>query len=63
MTNVICERCADETTEPQKCMGCGKKLCRKCIKSSKKLHKMERIVICKDCWGDMKKRSAFKVAL
>ena len=43
-------------------MGCGKKLCRGCIKSQKKLHKMERICICKDCWSDMKKRTVFKAA-
>ena len=59
---MICEKCANETNDPSKCMGCGKRLCRDCIKSQKKLHKMERIFICKTCWGDMKKRGPFKSA-
>jgi len=62
MPVVMCERCSGETHEPEKCMGCGKKLCRNCVKSLKKLHKLERIAICKTCWSDMGKRSKFKSA-
>ncbi len=62
MPIIICERCSAETHEPEKCKSCGKKICRNCVKSMKKLHKLERIAICKDCWGDMAKRSKFKSA-
>lgn len=43
-------------------MGCGRRLCRNCLKSQKKLHKLERISLCKDCWSDIKKRAVFKAA-
>ena len=39
---------------------CGKMVCQSCVKSAKRLKKVTRLVICKDCWGDLKKRSKFK---
>jgi hypothetical protein len=35
-------------------------VCVPCEKSSKKTSRIRRIVICKDCWSDMKKRKVFK---
>ncbi|MEM3240867.1 MAG: hypothetical protein QXV13_00200 [Candidatus Micrarchaeaceae archaeon] len=32
------------------------------MKSSRRLSKSVRLVICKDCWSDISKRSAFKSA-
>jgi len=58
----ICERCGSEAKLLEKCKGCDKKICRDCIKSQKKLHKLDRVAICKDCWGKMEKRSTFKRA-
>lgn len=58
----ICERCGSEAKLLEKCMGCSKKICRNCIKSQKKLHKLVRVTICKDCWGKMPKRTEYKRA-
>jgi len=62
MSVLTCERCGGESKLIEKCMGCGKKICRTCIKSQKKLHKMERMPICRDCWGNLAIRSKFKSA-
>ncbi|MCL4374137.1 MAG: hypothetical protein M1360_03875 [Candidatus Marsarchaeota archaeon] len=57
---ILCERCKRETYRYETCNYCGRKVCYDCIKSSRRYHKTVRLVICKDCWGDMKKRRAFK---
>ncbi len=44
----------------EKCNSCGKMVCESCEKSAKRVKKVSRVVICKDCWSDMKKRSKFK---
>ncbi len=44
----------------EKCEMCGKMICRDCEKSSKKVSKTKRSIICKDCWGDMEKRKKWK---
>jgi len=62
MAVFMCEKCGSESVLLEKCMGCGKKICRNCMKSQKKLHKLDRICICKGCWEDIKKRSVFKSA-
>lgn len=62
MAVLICEKCGGETTNFEKCTGCAKKICRTCVKSQKKLHKLERVAICRDCWGKMDKRGRFKSA-
>jgi len=57
---ILCERCKREAYRYETCNYCGRKVCYNCIKSSMRRHKTTRLVICKDCWGDMKKRKAFK---
>jgi len=55
-----CERCKAEVFKYLQCGYCGRSICNNCIKSSKKITKINRIVICKSCWSDMKKRSTYK---
>ncbi|MEM2974101.1 MAG: hypothetical protein QW112_00520 [Candidatus Micrarchaeia archaeon] len=55
-----CERCKEETYLLDKCNFCDRKICRSCIKASKNPNRLERIIICKDCWSDIDKRSKFK---
>lgn len=57
---MICERCKADTYMLEKCGYCGRTVCGACVKSSKRKHKTTRFVICRDCWGDMKKRAQFK---
>ena len=57
---LICERCSDQCYMVEKCDSCGKKVCQSCEKSAKRLKKVRRVVICKDCWGKLKLRSKFK---
>lgn len=59
---MICERCGREVYFLEKCDYCGRKVCVGCEKSAKKLSRVRRIVICKDCWTDLRKRKAFKSA-
>jgi hypothetical protein len=56
----LCERCKDEIYKNEVCSYCEKKICNNCIKSSMRVQKVTRLVICKDCWGNIKKRTAFK---
>ena len=56
----VCERCKLEITKYEICNYCGRKLGNECIKSSMRVQKVTRLVICKDDWGDVKKRTAFK---
>ena len=44
----------------EKCNSCGKMVCQACEKSAKRVKKVTRYVICKDCWTDLKKRAKFK---
>ncbi len=55
-----CERCKREIYESEQCNYCKRKICYNCIKSSQRSPKTRRLVICKDCWGVMPRRSAFK---
>ncbi|MCL5419998.1 MAG: hypothetical protein M1354_03945 [Candidatus Marsarchaeota archaeon] len=57
---MLCERCGADIHKYESCRYCGKKICSNCIKSSRKVSKIVRIVICKSCWSDMKRRKAFK---
>lgn len=57
----MCERCGKEAHRGEKCNYCNKRLCQACVKSSKTLgNKIVRKVICKDCWGKMDSRMAWK---
>ncbi len=57
---MLCERCRTEVYKYVVCNYCGRKICNDCIKSSQRASKTTRLVICKDCWSDMKKRKAYK---
>ena len=41
------------------CTGCSRMVCRNCQKASLTASKTKRLVMCKDCWGDIKKRKKF----
>ncbi|MGI0100334.1 MAG: hypothetical protein ACREBH_01245 [Candidatus Micrarchaeaceae archaeon] len=56
----LCERCKREIYKNEACNYCGKKICNSCVKGSQRVQKVTRLVICKDCWGNMKARGAFK---
>ncbi len=60
MPLLICERCRQESHMVEQCNYCGKKIDNRCMKSSRRIRKTIRLVICKSCWSNMKKRSAFK---
>lgn len=57
---LLCERCKQEVYKYELCNYCGRRICDACMKSSLNPKKVVRLVICKDCWSDMKKRRAFK---
>ncbi|MFH0816999.1 MAG: hypothetical protein V1909_00010 [Candidatus Micrarchaeota archaeon] len=59
---MICERCSNETHRPEKCTYCSRIMCSDCEKSSKNSKLEGRLVICKTCWGAMKKRQKFKTS-
>jgi len=59
---MICERCGAEIYKYSTCRYCHRKICNNCVKSSKKVSKTVRIVICKDCWTNINYRKAFKSA-
>ncbi|MCL4381846.1 hypothetical protein M1614_02605 [Candidatus Marsarchaeota archaeon] len=57
---MTCERCKTEIYKYLTCNYCSRKICNNCLKSSQKSSKTVKMVICKDCWSDMKKRNAYK---
>ena len=57
---MICERCSGQEYTLEKCNSCGKMVCESCKKSAKRVKKVTRYVICKDCWTDLKTRAKFK---
>ncbi|PIT85592.1 hypothetical protein COU36_02395 [Candidatus Micrarchaeota archaeon CG10_big_fil_rev_8_21_14_0_10_59_7] len=59
-----CLRCGKEAAYIEPCDYCEPKrmVCASCMKSSKTASKIDRKVICKDCWGKIPKRRAFKSA-
>ncbi len=62
MATMVCERCKDEIFKSERCNYCNRLICFNCVKSSSRHMKTLRLVICKDCWGIMRRRSAFKNA-
>ncbi|MDE1832995.1 MAG: hypothetical protein KGH58_01090 [Candidatus Micrarchaeota archaeon] len=62
MATMVCERCKNEIFKNEKCSYCNRVICFNCVKSSGRFNKTTRLVICKDCWSNMKRRSAFKNA-
>jgi hypothetical protein len=59
---MICERCHAEIYKYSTCRYCHRKICNNCVKSSKRVSKTLRIVICKDCWTNTAHRKAYKSA-
>lgn len=57
-----CERCGKQTAKLDRCSYCGRLLCVACIKSAKRVRKITRLYICKDCWGKISVRKKFKAA-
>ncbi len=57
---MLCERCSADIFKHEVCRYCNRKICSNCVKSSRRVTKTSRIVICKDCWSNMKRRKAFK---
>jgi hypothetical protein len=58
--SILCDRCKREVYRYERCNYCLRNVCVSCEKSSQRIKKTMRMVICKDCWGDMRKRGAFK---
>ena len=58
--NMRCERCSALVHKVEKCDHCEKKICNECVKSSRKDKSGVRRLICKDCWGSVKKRKEFQ---
>jgi hypothetical protein len=57
---LYCERCKKEVYKREQCNYCMRKICLSCEKSSQRVKKLTRLVICKDCWGKIEKRKVFK---
>ncbi len=57
---VLCERCKREIFKYDQCNYCQRKVCGYCVKSAQRSPKTRKLVICKDCWSVMPRRSAFK---
>ena len=57
---MICERCSRQDYTLEKCDYCAKMVCESCKKSAKRVKKVTRYVICKDCWGKTTVRAKFK---
>ncbi len=57
---MFCERCKNEIYRFVGCNYCGRKICDSCVKSSQRISKTKKLVICKDCWSNMPKRRAYK---
>jgi len=62
MATKTCDRCGKPAYILEGCEFCKRKLCKECIKSSKRIKKLRRMVICRDCWGKMDLRTKFKQA-
>ncbi|MCC7552675.1 hypothetical protein KO317_03355 [Candidatus Micrarchaeota archaeon] len=58
--NMRCERCSAVVHKIEKCNYCDRKICHSCAKSSRKDNTGTRRLICKDCWGEVKKRKAYQ---
>ncbi len=57
---MLCERCHAEMYKYEVCRYCKRKIDANCVKSSRRVTKTLRIVICKDDWSKMKSRQEFK---
>ena len=57
---MTCDRCKKEIFKCETCGYCKRRICNACMKSSQRVKKINRLVICKDCWTNTKKRKVFK---
>lgn len=57
---LICDRCSQAVHYVEKCDYCAKSVCVMCEKSAKRIRKIRRAVICKNCWGTLSTRKKFK---
>ena len=57
---ILCERCKKEIFKYEECNYCKRKICHNCMKVSQKVSKIQRLVMCKDCWGNIEKRTKFR---
>lgn len=57
---MTCDRCKREIFKSETCGYCKRKICVNCMKSSQRVKKINRLVICKDCWSNTKRRKIFK---
>ena len=56
----VCERCKREMYRFETCDYCGRKICDACVKASQKATKLQRLVICRDDWNSLPKRTQYK---
>lgn len=56
----MCDRCKREIYKYTKCSYCKRVICFDCVKSSQKGTRTQKLVICKDCWSNMKRRKAYR---
>jgi hypothetical protein len=57
---ITCDRCKREVFKSESCGYCRRRICVSCMKSSQRVRKVNRLVICKDCWSNTRKRKIFK---
>ncbi len=57
---MLCERCKREIYRNNKCNYCDRAVCDGCMKASQRASKLQRLIICRDCWSNMEKRTLYK---
>lgn len=57
---MICQRCGTEIYKYSTCNYCKRNICNNCIKSSRRVSKVIRLVICADDWSKMPTRKIYK---
>lgn len=59
---MLCQRCGNDIYKHERCNYCKRNICFNCVKSSRRISKVIRLVICKDDWSKMSARKQFKSA-
>jgi len=57
---LTCDRCKRDIFKCEQCAYCKRTICNRCMKSSQRIKKTTRLVICKDCWSNLARRKIFK---
>ncbi len=62
MVAIKCQRCSRITWTAVVCNYCGKVVCDKCVKTSKRVKRRDiaKLHICKDCWSNLEKRKMYR---